>query len=126
YRWVRIRDWRRRCQVTQPFDPRSGMPRGSSSVPTTGVWTTGWSFVKPSHVPKPVRPSRPGSPAGAAWRRTWRRSWTIPSPARRKSTPRRADSDAGRRPDGYGEYRRDRRIYEFYLEYDRGTTSRRD
>jgi hypothetical protein len=30
------------------------------------------------------------------------------------------------RPDGYGRYLRDGTAYEFYLEYDRGTTSRRD
>jgi hypothetical protein len=30
------------------------------------------------------------------------------------------------RPDGYGEYRRAGKVYAFYLEYDRGTTSRRD
>jgi hypothetical protein len=30
------------------------------------------------------------------------------------------------RPDGYGEYRRAGKVHPFYLEYDRGTTSRRD
>jgi hypothetical protein len=30
------------------------------------------------------------------------------------------------RPDGYGTYARNGTAYEFYLEYDRGTTSRRD
>lgn len=30
------------------------------------------------------------------------------------------------RPDGYGEYRRAGKVYAVYLEYDRGTTSRRD